>query len=590
LTSARDARTLVALLALGVYAAGAAARLFGIGWDGFAALHPDERHMIFTLLESVRGFEALPPGTSLMHLWFATGSSPLDPRMNGGFFAYGELPHLIFVAIDLFLQQAGWIESIALTRLATSAVDSLTILAVFLTANAATSRPWAALAASAFYAFTPIAIQTANFATVDPWLAATSAWGLLAATRLSLATDGPRQALFAVLTGVAAGAAAACKLPGLFVLVALALAAGNSARWCPVKSLGLIVVGVFAAFVTFRLANPFAFAGPGPLGLHLSPTWLDNMAKLAAITGSDADQPSDWQWRLQIRFLSPLRDFALWGFGPGIVLTTAAGALAAFLSRDKALRHAVPAVSAGSVILIYYFTNVTPALRYALPAAPAVAIVCGLAFLAPRRLPILAAAGTFGLALTFASGVGVVRLHTWTTHPRVAASIWMWQSLPPGTTIANETAWDEGLPVIVRLPGDALPRWPDKDDRFRYEQLHIVNRDDAEKWRIIADVLDRTDVIAVSSGRQIETMSKMPERFPVTARYYDLLTSGRLCFAPIFEAGGRFPFLFWWLDDRGAQEPWTVYDHPPVIVFGKEPCFDRSTVEAELLAPFTTTR
>ena len=32
-------------------------------------------------------------------------------------------------------------------------------------------------------------------------------------------------------------------------------------------------------------------------------------------------------------------------------------------------------------------------------------------------------------------------------------------------------------------------------------------------------------------------------------------------------------------NDRFAQEPWRVYDHPIVQIWQKEPCFDRSRAE-----------
>jgi len=112
--------------------------------------------------------------------------------------------------------------------------------------------------------------------------------------------------------------------------------------------------------------------------------------------------------------------------------------------------------------------------------------------------------------------------------------------------------------------------------------LRLTDAEDAGTARRLAEALDQSDYVTISSGRQSEVMPRLPERFPVVTRYYAALADGRLCFTRVFVAEGGYPLPFWPFDDRFAQEPWRVYDHPVVQIWRKEPCFDRVVAEGIL--------
>lgn len=150
-------------------------------------------------------------------------------------------------------------------------------------------------------------------------------------------------------------------------------------------------------------------------------------------------------------------------------------------------------------------------------------------------------------------------------HTRVVASDWMLANIPPGSTIAAEH-WDDRLP----LSGG---------ENFQYVELPLYEQpDDQNKWRLINANLDQADYIVLASNRlftplpKLANCSRTPERcYPLTTEYYEQLFAGQLGFTKVADFTSR-PTLPKWLGsleivDDNADESFTVYDHPHVIIF-----------------------
>ena len=130
-------------------------------------------------------------------------------------------------------------------------------------------------------------------------------------------------------------------------------------------------------------------------------------------------------------------------------------------------------------------------------------------------------------------------LHQPTT--RVAASSWIVQHVPAGSTIVNEN-WDDSLPV----GSDA--------QRFKGVTLPVFDADDDAKLRKLYDGLSGADYYFVSSPRAWRTIGRFPRRFPIMSRYYRQLFAGRLGFTEIAHFAVE-PGLFGvQLHDVGAEE------------------------------------
>ena len=111
----------------------------------------------------------------------------------------------------------------------------------------------------------------------------------------------------------------------------------------------------------------------------------------------------------------------------------------------------------------------------------------------------------------------------------------------------------------------------------------MENQDAREKAGNLVATLEQADLIVMSSERMRRPILDMPDRFPLSAAYYRLLSSGNLCFERAYRDQRGYPVLGFKVDDQSAQETWSVYDHPTVEIYRKLSCFDAGRVEAQLM-------
>ncbi len=147
------------------------------------------------------------------------------------------------------------------------------------------------------------------------------------------------------------------------------------------------------------------------------------------------------------------------------------------------------------------------------------------------------------------------------THPWIKASRWIYANIPLGSTIASEQ-WDDSLPYD-------LPEPDSNRGRFRFIDWGPFEEDTPEKFERLKSTLREADVLALSSNRIYGAVDNLPERYPMTNRYYQLLFDGQLGYELALEQVNS-PRLFGVaIDDRNADESFTLYDHPRVLVFRK---------------------
>ncbi len=119
---------------------------------------------------------------------------------------------------------------------------------------------------------------------------------------------------------------------------------------------------------------------------------------------------------------------------------------------------------------------------------------------------------------------------------------------------------------------------------YRGLELTLYDEDTPEKLEKLLDTLDEADYITMSSGRLWQSIPRLPMRYPVTTRYYDLLFAEELGFEKAAEFHS-YPRLFGIeFDDTRAEEQFTVYDHPKVLIYRKTEGYDRARVRTLLSA------
>jgi len=162
-----------------------------------------------------------------------------------------------------------------------------------------------------------------------------------------------------------------------------------------------------------------------------------------------------------------------------------------------------------------------------------------------------------------------------------------------GTAIANESTWDDGLPL--RMDGYD-PYGGIYQGGLSFEMYW---EDNEEKLGRFTSTLAQADYLLITSSRQWGTTTRVPERYPLTSVYYRQLLGcpverdiewcyniaqpgtfeGHLGFelVEVFQSSpsiGSFE-----INDQFSEEAFTVYDHPKVFVFQKAADFDPAQVE-----------
>ena len=578
----RARRIFLALFALGLLF-----RLVGLLWDQGHHLHPDER-FISMVEEKLRAPDSLAD-------YFDGSRSTLNPYNQGhGSFVYGTLPVLLAKAIGQVFGKTGYDGTYLVGRVLSGLFDLLTAWAAYLLTRRVAPRLGrnAALVAAGFLLFCPLSIQLSHFWAVDTFLTTFSALTLLGAVRHAAGRSGWGGD---ALTGIAAGLAVSCKVTGLGLFFPIGVAVLIRALSTDVRTNRLaalargaarfVLMAVVAAFVV-RVALPHAFSGPSPFSFRLDPRYLEDIKRLAQLSKSAAGFPPALQWAGRTVFF-PLYNFVVWAGGPFFGLAAVAALLWTPVEVIRKRNWLLAPLFFHALLLIgYHATSLAKTLRYFYPVYPALAVLAAvlLATIA-RRVPesgplrrairLLPAAALVG---TFAWGLAFTAIYR-RPHTRVEASRWIHANVQPPAKFANET-WDDGLPFS--FPGyDSAP--------YSGPNMELWAPDNADKVNEIVKTLDGTDWLAVTSGRVYMNITRLPMVFPMTTAYYRALFDGRLGFERAAEFTS-YPSLgpFRFADDR-AEEQFTVYDHPRVLLFRKTPAFSADRARKILLAAIPQT-
>ncbi|GJQ35829.1 MAG: hypothetical protein JETCAE01_18390 [Anaerolineaceae bacterium] len=166
-----------------------------------------------------------------------------------------------------------------------------------------------------------------------------------------------------------------------------------------------------------------------------------------------------------------------------------------------------------------------------------------------------------------------------------------------GSAVVNESDYDWGLPF--RIDGhDPYGGMYSNDDLV----LQVYWPDDANKLNRFVEILSKADYIVIPTNHQYGQITRLPERYPLTTLYYRELIGcpegeeiiecyrvaqpgtyeGRLGFelASVFESYPTLGGIV--INDQRAEEAFTFYDHPKVMIFRKTDTFTTDRVRAIL--------
>jgi hypothetical protein len=206
-------------------------------------------------------------------------------------------------------------------------------------------------------------------------------------------------------------------------------------------------------------------------------------------------------------------------------------------------------------------------MRYMLPLYPFFCLLAGYGLYQIYKMKnYVSKIFTFSFLLfTFLWTYMFLNIYTF-AHTRIAATEWIINNIPEGANIATEH-WDDGMPLYG-------------GEKYLRQELTFYDLpDDENKWKILNDKLAKTDYIIIASNRlyvplqRLSDCKKYISCYPKTSDYYKKLFSEKLEFTKIkeFSAYPKIQILNFkfQINDDSADESFTVYDHPKIMVFKK---------------------
>ncbi len=510
-------RLLYTLLLVYILLAAAYLRFEGIYWGEYQYLHPDERFLVMVGSD-------ISPVKSLAEYW-DTANSSLNPNNRGyGFYVYGTLPmFLTRYLVEWLYGHSGLDVMTNVGRVLSALADLGTVLFVYLTAKRVFDERVGLLAA-AFSAFSVLQIQQSHFFTMDTFTTFFAMITIYLAVVVALGRSSERESdslgsgqnamiasvpgnedqelrgvfgikrfighpLFkpSVGFGLALGMAMASKINAaplalllpVAMLIRLTNEPGARQRDRAQEAVIYLVAAALTSVLIFRIFQPYAFSGPGVLGLRLNQVWLGNLRSLQEQLKGDLGFPPNLQWVNRPVWFA-WQNMVLWGLGLPLGLLAWVGFLwSAWRMVSSWRKHTT---EWGHHILLwgwtgFYFTWQSlpnnPTMRYQLLVYPTLAIFAAWsviklydrawtktiadesapsisenqdgdtsrrpAFLKGRWSRLLAfSVGGFVLITTAAYSLSFDSIYT---HPitRIAASRWIYQNIPGALNLQIDT-------------------------------------------------------------------------------------------------------------------------------------------------------
>lgn len=526
-------------------------RFLGLNWDQGEMLHPDERFLVMVIndLDWPKDWAS----------FFDTSLSPLNPHNRGyDFFVYGTLPIFLLKKLADIFKINDYQELLLLGRSLVAVFDLASVALVILIGQRLFPKKQIGFLAGFFYAISVLPIQLAHFYTTDIFLN----FFLLFSLYWLIIFSQKGGTSFLALSAISLGMATACKITALFFgpVLAIAVFAQNKKKLLP-----KLILAFLAFFIAWRLFQPYAFTGL----FRPNPKFLANLILLKNFSQPDASYPPSVQWLNTPPILYSLKNLALWGLGMPLFILILVGLVLfpSYLKKKRGSPQRAIYYCLYFWALIFFFYQscqfVKP-MRYLLPICPLWAIIgaWGTSKIMNNNWKIIAKTALIltGSALIWPLSFISIYLRP---HSRLQASSWIYDHINPGSTLSCEY-WDDCLPLSL---GAASP------SQYNTEILHLYDPESQEKWQKINSQLEKIDYLVLSSNRLWGSIPRNPKRYPETTKFYQDLFQGQLQFNKVAEFSSLpcFPPGLDWVcfNDQGADESFTVYDHPQVIIYQK---------------------
>ncbi|OGE25445.1 hypothetical protein A3H85_03305 [Candidatus Daviesbacteria bacterium RIFCSPLOWO2_02_FULL_40_8] len=517
-------------------------RVYGLNWDQGYHLHPDER--MITMV---------------------TNKISWPNNLNPEFFAYGSLPiYLLAIAGNL----AGLIDPLysrydqinLVGRFLSALFDTGTVLVLYLLTKLIFNKI-AALLASLFYAISVLPIQLSHFYAVDTPLTffITVCLYLLVKYRWS------NHLRYLYFGGVSLGLALATKTSALILFVPLLISIPlHLNRHKIYKSVVSLVATLLLIFITFAISEPFALIDFA--------TFFRQTMEQQVMTKDAFVFPYTLQYVGKVSYLYELKNI-LWGLGPILSVLSLSGIL--YITIYSVFKKRWLILIPVTFFWIYFLVVggfAVGFMRYMLPLYPLFCLSAGFLLFElyevikqylPKSLFIMLSSLIIALLLVWP--LSFLQIYS-TDNTRVTATKWINSQIPQTAVIAREH-WDDELPT-------------DNFGRYQSLELPMYEPDTPAKWDRVNNILGQADYLIIASNRLYVPLMKLTncQTLPTSrcyrqsADYYQKLFNQQLDYTKVaeFSSYPKIPFTNLAINDFDADESFTVYDHPKIMIFKNE--------------------
>ncbi|MGE5042490.1 MAG: FAD-dependent oxidoreductase [Candidatus Levyibacteriota bacterium] len=533
---------LIILLAIALFF-----RTYNLNWDQGNFFHPDERN-IANAVSQLRFFSQLNP-----HFFAYGGFSIYLYR------AVGEL--MVFLTRNnVWVYDWGGINLVG--RFVASLFSGITVIPVYFLAKKMFGKK-AGLLAAIFFAFCVGSIQIAHFDITENIITFFGVLLCLLSIMLYQKNKPNRYVLSGIVLGLSVAAKSTALSFGLFPAFAVLFLLFKSWRkkLAVLKIIKYSLIFFLTAFLVFVIFSPYTFLD--------SKKFLESMRYESGVALGTLDVPYTLQFTKTVPYLFQLYNF-FWQIGL-ITVFSLLGIILMFKGFFKRLEpQRIIFLSFPIVYFLYVGSWHTKFIRFMLPVIPFFIILAAY-FLISVRAKFRKTGNVLILISVLISMLWAEAYFSIYLRPqtRITASEWIYTHIPAGSKIFGEH-WDDGLPVPIDGQNPS---------QYNIEQLTIYDQDNETKAQYYAEKLSTGDYLIINSRRLYGTLLYLPERYPVTSRYYKLLFAGDLGYEKVAQFTS-YPQLFGiQINDDSTEETFQVYDHPKVMIFKNVERFSKDRIE-----------
>lgn len=530
-------------------------RIVGINWDQGGHFHPDERMLIMV--------------ADRIHFW---------NQLNPDFFNYGSLPVYILKGTSQILdiivpgRIANYDGMLYVGRFLSLICDLIVIVLIYKIARLLFEKKEVGLFATFFYVFAFFPIQNTHFFIVDTFL------NVFVTTLVYLLLSYYKNAskLLLIFIGITFAAAITTKVTAILFapIIGFTLFISLRGTWLH-KITNTLFNGLILSVITIIFAflfMPFGF-------IHLD-QFINEITLQLRMNSDPYIFPYTLQYVGTLPYLYYIKNIAIWGVGPFIFGFFLLGIYEQIIQIQTSHfkkwlkvhhKEIILFIIFNSVYILYFLVigkSAVKFMRYMLLMYPFITIIAGygayeLFYNVSPKLRRNSMIITFGFIMLWT--LAFINIYSKATT-RIEATQWINKYIPAGSILAVEH-WDDRVPVFD--PG-----------KYQYEEMTLYERPDDEiKWEGLKQKLNRTDYIIIASNRLYIPLQKLHDCdkylscYPKTADYYQKLFNEELGFQKVaeFSSYPRIPLGPWTFEiiDDTADESFTVYDHPKIMIFRK---------------------